>query len=166
MDIVRTVATDGTISWQVTHNTTAADVLNLYAKIQANLAQLQTDAGSVTPPVVPPPSQGYPTFSGPSSACKGITAYSTNSKQAIRFIKFGDNVNSSDGSTNQYVYGANILLYWSQLEPTEGVYNWSVLDTAMQPWISNGKKVICALCLLAGLAGIHHTQHRARRHLC
>lgn len=84
----------------------------------------------------------YPVFSGPSSACSGITAYQTTSQQAIRFIKFGDNTNTSAGSTNQYVYGANILIYWSQLETADGVYNWSTLDTAMSPWISNGKKVI------------------------
>ncbi len=162
MDLTRTVASDGTIYWDVFFNMTAADVLAFDAKVQANLAQLQADAGVVTPPVVtpppvvvppvippvvppivPPPTPAtYPTFSGPSSACKGITAYSTNANQAIRFVKFGDNTNTSDGSTNQYVYGTNILLYWSQIETADGVYDWSAFDTAIAPWIANGKKII------------------------
>ena len=32
--------------------------------------------------------------------------------------------------------------YWSQIEPTKGVYDWGVIQAAMAPWVANGKKVI------------------------
>ena len=32
-------------------------------------------------------------------------------------------------------------LAWSYIEPSEGQYNWSILDTAMQKWVQAGKKV-------------------------
>jgi Beta-galactosidase len=155
MDLSRTVASDGTINYFVSHTATASEILDFYQKVTDQLPQIQADAGVTIPPIVPvvppvippvvPPVTSpstFPTFTGPSSACKGITAYSTTSSQAIRFIKFGDNTNTSDGCTNQSIYGANILLYWSQIETADGVYDWSVLDAAMKPWIDNNKKVI------------------------
>src|SRR5690349_14441315 len=52
MDLIR--MDDG--AWQISHIDTAANVLDLYNKIQANLTQLQADAGvTVPPPVITPP---------------------------------------------------------------------------------------------------------------
>jgi hypothetical protein len=34
-----------------------------------------------------------------------------------------------------------LRLAWSYLEPEEGQYNWSILDTPMQKWVQAGKKV-------------------------
>lgn len=45
-------------------------------------------------------------------------------------------------ASSPYLAGANICFYWSQLEPVQGQYDWSLLDRAMQSWIIHGKKVI------------------------
>lgn len=90
-------------------------------------------------------SGNYPTFSGPTSACTyspAIVPYQTNSKQAIRFFKFSDDTNGTSLLTNPYIVGMNVLLYWSQMEPSEGSYQWSVLDSIMAPWAAAGKTLI------------------------
>ncbi len=50
--------------------------------------------------------------------------------------------NSGADATDPDVAGVNLDYYWSQIEPTKGSFDWSVIDTAMAPWVANGKKVI------------------------
>ncbi|HLX58816.1 MAG TPA: beta-galactosidase [Ktedonobacteraceae bacterium] len=50
--------------------------------------------------------------------------------------------NTSKNSNNPYLAGTHLGFYWSQLEPQKGVYDWSAIDKAMQPWTNNGKKII------------------------
>jgi len=88
----------------------------------------------------------YPVFSGPSSGCpsgtNGITKYATTSNQAIRVIVFSDNYNQGLQNTTAGVYGGNVLLYWSDLETSKGVYDWTQLETAIKKWSDHGKKAI------------------------
>ncbi len=37
--------------------------------------------------------------------------------------------------------GVDLYLTWSEIEPTEGKFNWADLDAQMAPWINAGKKV-------------------------
>ena len=129
MDISR--MTDGSNNWQIIHVDTAANVLDLYAKIQANLTQLQADAGVTvpppltTPPVTVPPATTIPATSG----FRGIFAFNNMTQTSL----FSDNAN---------VAGTTLTYYWSQLEPQAGVYNWALIDNDMKPWIAKGKSVI------------------------
>lgn len=50
--------------------------------------------------------------------------------------------NTSKNSDSPYLAGTVLSYYWSQLEPQQGQFNWSVIDRDMQPWISHGKQVI------------------------
>lgn len=50
--------------------------------------------------------------------------------------------NASTDATNPAIAGTFLGYYWSQLEPQQGQYNWSLIDQQMQPWIDNGKDVI------------------------
>src|SRR5579883_3181256 len=50
--------------------------------------------------------------------------------------------NTSTDATNASLVGTNLIYYWSQLEPQKGQYQWSVIDNAMKPWTSAGKKVV------------------------
>jgi hypothetical protein len=43
--------------------------------------------------------------------------------------------------TNRYVAGGMLLFYWSQLETSDGVFNWAAIDSAAQTWTSQCKKV-------------------------
>jgi Beta-galactosidase len=54
--------------------------------------------------------------------------------------QFGSNL--AGLASNPYIAGAHLGYYWSQLEPQQGVYNWSAIDQQMAPWINYGKKVI------------------------
>jgi hypothetical protein len=51
-----------------------------------------------------------------------------------------------DDSTNAYASpyagGDNPLVYWATLEPQDGVYNWSALDSAIARAQAAGKKII------------------------
>lgn len=60
--------------------------------------------------------------------------------------------NTSANSDNPYLSGNYLGYYWSQLEPQQGVYNWSVIDRDMAPWTSHGKKII----LRVSTAGYSH----------
>ena len=55
-------------------------------------------------------------------------------------FQFGSN--SSTLASNPSIAGAHLGYYWSQLEPQQGQYNWSVIDQQMAPWVSYGKKII------------------------
>jgi hypothetical protein len=50
--------------------------------------------------------------------------------------------NSSTDAANPNLAGVDLDYYWSQIEPTKGNYNWSVITNAMAPWVNAGKKVI------------------------
>lgn len=45
-------------------------------------------------------------------------------------------------ATNPLIAAGELHFYWSQIEPHRGVFNWSVIDAAMAPWIAAGKKVV------------------------
>jgi hypothetical protein len=50
--------------------------------------------------------------------------------------------NESTFANNPNIAGTYLGYYWSQLEPQQGQYNWSLIDNDMQPWVANGKSVI------------------------
>jgi hypothetical protein len=50
--------------------------------------------------------------------------------------------NSAADATNANLAGVVLVYYWSQIEPQKGVFDWSVIDGAMAPWVAAGKKVI------------------------
>jgi hypothetical protein len=50
--------------------------------------------------------------------------------------------NQSAFANNPYIAGTYLGYYWSQLEPQQGQYNWSLIDNDMKPWVANGKSVI------------------------
>jgi hypothetical protein len=129
MDISR--MTDGSNNWQIIHVDTAANVLDLYNKIQANLTQLQTDAGVIVPPpVITPPVTVPPVTTPPAkTGFRGIFAFNNMTQTSL----FSDNPN---------VAGTVLTYYWAQLEPQPGQFNWSIIDNDMKPWIAAGKSVI------------------------
>src|ERR1035437_7916845 len=47
-----------------------------------------------------------------------------------------DTVDDFPGASTIY-----LRLAWSYLEPKEGQFNWSILDTPAQRWIAKGKKI-------------------------
>lgn len=99
----------------------------------------------------------YPMVSGPSTSspnCKLYIpgTYATDGYQAIRFVAFGDNCNLEQGSTLANVYAGNTLVYWSQIETSEGVYDWSPIDNAANVWISAGRHWILRV-MTCGQAG-------------
>ena len=50
--------------------------------------------------------------------------------------------NSAADAADPDIAGVVLDYYWSQIEPTKGDYDWSVLTDAMAPWVAHGKKVI------------------------
>lgn len=50
--------------------------------------------------------------------------------------------NGSALAKNQYLAGTYLGFYWSELEPAQGQFNWSVADNAMKSWTDNGKNII------------------------
>ena len=50
--------------------------------------------------------------------------------------------NSATDATNPNLSGVVLNYYWSQIEPQKGVFNWSLINSAMAPWIAAHKKVI------------------------
>lgn len=49
---------------------------------------------------------------------------------------------SSPGQTSPHSTGVNPLFYWSELEPSQGAYNWGPLDQALSAAAARGKTVI------------------------
>ena len=43
--------------------------------------------------------------------------------------------------TNPHIIGAFYQIYWSEIETSDSVYNWSVIESQMQAWRSVGKKI-------------------------
>jgi hypothetical protein len=50
--------------------------------------------------------------------------------------------NSGADATNPNLAGVVLVYYWSQIEPTRGSFDWSVIQRDMAPWVAAGKKVI------------------------
>ena len=46
-----------------------------------------------------------------------------------------------DDATNPNIDGALLVFTWSQVEPTKGVFDWSAVEAAIQPWAVAGKKI-------------------------
>lgn len=138
MDLSRTATTDvnGNTIWnvsldgQIIYSTTAADILSFYAKIQANLTQLQADAGTVLPPpVTTPPVTVPPVTIPPMTPAKGgIIVFS------------GDN--SAVNATNPSVVAKHLNYPASVINPTEGQYNFAQIESDMALWTAQGKQVM------------------------
>lgn len=75
---------------------------------------------------------------------KSLPARSTATTQQYPNFKgiFQFGSNASTLASNPSIAGAHLGYYWSQLEPQQGQYNWSVIDQQMAPWIKYGKKII------------------------
>jgi hypothetical protein len=56
-------------------------------------------------------------------------------------FEFAGNNASSDAADSDLA-GVVLVYYWSQIEPQKGVFDWSVVDDDMAPWVAAGKKVI------------------------
>jgi Beta-galactosidase len=50
--------------------------------------------------------------------------------------------NSGADAANPDLAGVVLVYYWSQIEPTKGTFDWSVIQHDMAPWVAAGKKVI------------------------
>jgi len=50
--------------------------------------------------------------------------------------------NSSTDAGDPDLSGVVLDYYWSQIEPSKGVYDWTVVTRAMAPWVAAGKRVI------------------------
>jgi hypothetical protein len=84
--------------------------------------QLDTTTTPDPPPVQIPPQ--------PSTA-PGLYAFKTHNKADLL-----------SSPVAQYLAGCNLTFYWSQLNPSKNVYDWSPLEAAIAPWASAGKKII------------------------
>lgn len=49
---------------------------------------------------------------------------------------------STQNASLSFLAGASLNFYWSDLEPTKGQFNWSLVDQQMSVWTSHGKHVI------------------------
>jgi hypothetical protein len=50
--------------------------------------------------------------------------------------------NSSADAANPDLSGVVLVYYWSQIEPQKGVFDWTLIEDDMAPWVTAGKKVI------------------------
>lgn len=94
---------------------------------QLDMALLSKDAGISVMPDPTPVSAPVPTPT--STGFRGIFA-------------FNNMGNTSLFSDKPYVAGTVLTRYWAELEPTQGQYNWQIIDNDMKPWIAAGKQVI------------------------
>lgn len=103
-------STDTKISVQAT----AAEALDLVNLLDGVKAQILEDT---TPAVV---------ATGPDTTFHGI-------------IEFNQN-NGSKNAANPHIIGTTLMYQWSDLNPSEGVYDWSKIEADLKNWA--GKKVI------------------------
>lgn len=87
----------------------------------------------------PYPMLSGPTSSNPSCATLIPGTYHTDGYQAVRIVSFGDNCNLEADAGLANVYAGNVLVYWSQIETAENIYDWSPIDTPANIWIAAGK---------------------------
>jgi hypothetical protein len=91
-----------------------------------------------------PTSTIVPTVAHTPKATLSAAPIATVNKQGKGFrgiFVFNGN-NTSTFSDNPSISGTYLGYYWSQLEPQQGQYNWSLIDHDMQPWVANGKSVL------------------------
>jgi hypothetical protein len=50
--------------------------------------------------------------------------------------------NSSSDARDPDLAGVVLVYYWSEIEPQKGVFDWSLIQGDMAPWIAAGKKVV------------------------
>lgn len=111
------------------YNISAAALYDLVS--QLDMTQLAKDAGfangsqptpTPVPSPVPAPQPTIPTNH------KGIYAFSAG--------------NSPQLATHPSVAGINLIYPWICVNPSQGSYNWNMIDSDMKPWIDNGKSII------------------------
>ena len=73
------------------------------------------------------------------AATVGVALVSASPTPARGLWQFEGQANPQN-ATNPAIDGALLMFTWTQLEPTKGGYNWSTLDSAIQPWAAAGKK--------------------------
>ncbi|MGO8863356.1 MAG: hypothetical protein ACLQRH_21730, partial [Acidimicrobiales bacterium] len=54
--------------------------------------------------------------------------------------------NSSTDAGDPDLAGVVLDYYWSQIEPQQGVFDWSLVTSDMAPWVAAHKKVILRIC--------------------
>lgn len=69
----------------------------------------------------------------------GYWPMNTNGFQGI--FQFTGQANKKNAA-NPYISGANLEWSWADIEPGEGVYDWSKVDRDINVWTSRGKQVI------------------------
>jgi hypothetical protein len=83
----------------------------------------------------------------------------------LQLYSFGDNTNTDpfNLAANKYCAGANILLYWTELEPTsEGNFDWSHLETPLAHWAAHGKKCIVRISVSGQNSSNWHLPYSAQ----
>src|SRR5713226_5496449 len=76
----------------------------------------------VPSPVPSPISPSLPT------SHKGIYAFSAS--------------NASTLANHASIAGINLIYPWILINPSQGAYNWNVINSDMQPWVDNDKSII------------------------
>jgi len=57
--------------------------------------------------------------------------------------------NGSQLKDNPSIAGTYLGFYWAQIEKSPGIFDWSIVETAMAPWVASGKKAIVRLSTCA-----------------
>jgi len=78
----------------------------------------------------------------PSGTTVSPTPPTTSQNTNFKGIYVFNGNNTSTFANDPNIAGTYLGYYWSQLEPQQGQYNWSLIDNDMQPWVANGKNVI------------------------
>lgn len=109
-------------------NLTAQELYGLFSTIDP--AQLANDAGVTTPTPTPPatPTPVPTPVTTPPTSHKGIYAFSAG--------------NASTLATRPGIAGINLIYPWIAIQPSQGSYNWNMIESDMKPWINNGKSII------------------------
>jgi hypothetical protein len=82
------------------------------------------------------------TPSGTTVSPTPTTTTTTSQNTGFKGVYVFNGNNTSTFSDNPNIAGTYLGYYWSQLEPQQGQYNWSLIDNDMKPWVANGKSVI------------------------
>jgi hypothetical protein len=94
---------------------------------------------STTTPV-PPVAATAPATSAPATSAPATSAPATTSDFRGIFEFAGQDSAADAGDPD--LAGVDLVYYWSQIEPSPGVYDWTVIDQAMAPWVAAGKQVV------------------------
>jgi hypothetical protein len=83
----------------------------------------------------------------------GASILSNTNTASGKYVSFGAKTTSVTGYqgifqftgtpqySNPYIKGAVLVVPWSQVEPQQGVFNWSSVNSQISSWVSAGKKV-------------------------